>query len=85
MNGLKDIEINVNDIFGEKKKEYNDIPVAFCPRCLSLKIRRTSENEDYCDECGESNIKYTSIEVWMDKAREEFGNNFVIENKYGRI
>ncbi len=72
-------KINIEDIFGEKKKKYNSFPVAFCSRCLSLNIKKTSENEDYCDNCGESIVKYASINAWIDLAKEEYGKEFVIE------
>lgn len=75
---MEELKINIDDIFGEKKKYYNSIPVAYCSQCLSLKIRRTSDNEDYCDECGESNIKYSSIETWSELARQQYGDKFVI-------
>lgn len=81
---MEEIKVNIEDIFGERKKRYNDIPVAFCSRCLSLKIRKTEDNEDYCDDCGETKIRYGSIDAWTDLVKEEKGNNFVIQNKYGR-
>jgi hypothetical protein len=76
--------ININDIFGEKKKHYNSIPVAFCSRCLSLNIRITTDNEDYCDSCGNVDIVYEPIEVWEELAKTKYGEQFVIESKYGR-
>ncbi len=78
------MNINIDDIFGEKRKQYELERVAYCPNCLSLKIMITSENEDYCDDCGETNIKYASIEAWSELAKEEYGDKFVIKNKYGR-
>ncbi len=81
---MEELNINIEDIFGEKKHKYNVIPVAFCNRCLSLKIKKTSDNEDYCDSCGETNIRYGSIEAWEELAKEEYGEKFIVKSKYGR-
>jgi hypothetical protein len=76
------LKLNSNDIFGEKRKTYDDVPVAFCSKCLSLKVLVTSENEDYCDNCGGTEVEYTDIKTWSDMAAKEFGDNFIIKNKF---
>ena len=40
---------------GENIDNYNDIPVAYCKKCLSLRVKvldRNNKEEDYCDEGG---------------------------------
>lgn len=62
-----------------KKKEYEDDPVYYCKRCLSLKIRQMPilENQDYCDECGSTEIETTQIETWCKMYKEKYGHDFV--------
>ena len=43
-----------------KQVEYNNIPVFYCKRCLSLKIRGISDSipdSNYCDSCGSADIE----------------------------
>jgi hypothetical protein len=44
------------------KEAYNNIPVLFCSRCLSLRIRQIDDEIDFCDECGDIDISETHIE-----------------------
>jgi hypothetical protein len=44
--------------------EYNDIPVLFCKKCLSLLIKSDMFIGDYCAECGGTDIGETHIEDW---------------------
>jgi hypothetical protein len=76
--------INIDDIFGERRKYYDSIPVAYCDRCLSLNIRTTIDNEDYCDSCGALEMKYGSIDEWKELAANKYGKEFIIDSKYGR-
>lgn len=83
---MEEINININDIFGEKKQMYNRERVAYCldEDCYSLHILKTPQNEDYCGKCGNTKVGYASIDAWAELARERFGDNYVIKNKYGR-
>lgn len=49
------------------KEYYNKIPVYYCKHCGSLKIVAIQRNniEDYCDDCGGTNIGKVSIEGWL--------------------
>lgn len=53
------------------KEDYNNIPVYYCKECLSLLIRQ-SENMNYCDMCGSTDIEVTTIDLWEE----------LYENKY---
>lgn len=57
------------------KKEYNDIPVYYCKECLSLKIMRVAGMEEacYCDICGCTDIKQSSIEEWEQLYNKKHG------------
>ena len=46
------------------KNEYNNEPVYYCSRCLSLRIREFDTDDLYCDECGNTHIESTNIENW---------------------
>ncbi len=62
--------------------EYDDEPVYYCRRCLSLRIMTMKGCGDYCDRCGGVSIGTTSIhEYERMKARRiaqlnksEYGN-----------
>lgn len=45
--------------------EYDDIPVLYCKRCLSLRILDISriEDSDYCDDCGSTDIGLSLIHI----------------------
>lgn len=54
--------------------EYNNIPVAYCPICLSLAIideNFCGQDVSVCTKCGTTNIRETTIFEWreMYKAR----------------
>ena len=51
---------------------YNDEYVYYCKHCLSLKIR-SAEEQDYCDDCGSTNIEEASIFEWLKK-KENINN-----------
>ena len=60
----------------EKIKEYNEIPVFYCKKCLSLRIRHilSMNNSEYCDECGSTYIEQTSIENWEELFKDKYGH-----------
>lgn len=44
--------------------EFNDIPVVYCKRCLSLFIKEDEFVGDYCVNCGCTDVGSTHIEDW---------------------
>ena len=66
------------------KEEYNEIPVHYCSRCLSLKIRIMGDTEDYCDVCGCTDILTTNINEWEQMYENKYGINFLKEKKNGK-
>lgn len=50
---------------GKKPINYNDIPVYYCRKCLSLLIKQDSVYGDYCPECGGFDIGQAHIEDWL--------------------
>jgi hypothetical protein len=61
------------------KEEYNNIPVHYCKECLSLKVMRVGGMEEacYCDDCGCTDIKQTSIEEWEQLYRKKHGFTYL--------
>ena len=45
----------------KSKEEYNNIPVHYCIKCLSLKILVYDEETSYCDDCGSTDIAEAHI------------------------
>lgn len=46
------------------KDDYNSEPVFYCKNCLSLRVMVLDDNE-YCDECGCTEMESSSIEDWQ--------------------
>lgn len=42
------------------KEDYNNIPIVFCTRCLSLKIV-IIDDMDYCAECSSTSMQEATI------------------------
>jgi len=63
---------------------YDEIPVLYCSRCLSLLIEEDEMMGDYCKECGCTDIKETDIFTWekMHKKKEEL--NYINSLNYGK-
>jgi hypothetical protein len=59
------------------KEEYNNIPVLFCNRCLSLRIRQIDDEIDFCDECGDIDISETHIEKWEIDYEKKYNKKFI--------
>ena len=70
-------------IFDVQSKEdiekYNDEPVFYCRKCLSLKIRNIpgEENSDYCDDCGGTEIGAIDIYNWEYMYKQKYGKSFL--------
>jgi len=57
------------------KEEYNAIPVYYCKLCGSLRIMgEPGVIEDYCDDCGSTDIGKASIEGWLYLQETKFKN-----------
>lgn len=65
----------------QNKDDYNNEPILYCKRCLSLKIRNipTIDNSDYCDNCSSTEIGECSIEEWEKMYQERFGHKYLDE------
>lgn len=64
---------------GDSKEGYNSIPVYYCKKCLSLKIKTVPgmEGLDYCEECGATNVESTDIETWRQQYRDKYGLDYL--------
>lgn len=56
--------------------EYDDEPVVYCKRCLSLAIR-SEEDTDYCDKCGSTEIDEANIFDWEKMYGCKYGGNYL--------
>lgn len=55
------------------KEEYNNIPVYYCKHCGSLRVMAIPGfAEDYCDQCGSTDIGKASIDAWLDLQKNVF-------------
>ena len=69
------------------KEDYNNIPIHFCTNCLSINIRFTDDELDFCDDCGDIDIKTTHVDLWSRLYEEKYGHKFLITTKktnYGK-
>lgn len=63
------------------KEDYDEEPVVFCSKCYSLKIKHDEDiDEDYCGDCGCSDIISSSIEEWENLYSKRYGKKFVEVN-----
>lgn len=67
----------------EEKINYNDEPVFYCKKCLSLKIRVIGDL-DYCGQCGCTDIDKAHIKYWDTLYREKYGKPFINNEENGR-
>lgn len=61
------------------KDNYDDEPVYYCKRCLSLNIKEMPFFKDasYCAECTNTDIGIASIDEWKELYRKKYGHDFV--------
>lgn len=61
--------------------KYNDIPVHYCERCLSLRIRFVQglDDSEYCDHCGSTVIREAHIEDWRQLFKDRYGYDHLEE------
>lgn len=55
----------------DDRNEYDEIPVHYCRRCLSLKVLIDTEFGDYCGDCGSTDIGQIQIEEWETLQKEQ--------------
>ena len=60
--------------------KYDQEPVYYCPRCLSLKIKADIADYCYCDQCGSTRIETTSIFEWEHMYKNRYGLKFLENN-----
>jgi hypothetical protein len=64
------------------RDEYENEPVHYCGKCLSLNIKHFSEiNLDVCIECGDSETKKAPPEIWNKLYTDLYGDSFLDINK----
>ena len=63
--------------------EYNNIPVEYCPVCLSLDIRNVEDIDDleYCTDCGNTTTETTTIFEWREMFLRRYGHYPEVEPK----
>ena len=67
------------------KEEYNDIPVLYCGRCLSLRVMNDEVMGDYCPDCGSTDIREAHIEEWEKLVKEKNQDKSLPKNfTYGK-
>lgn len=61
------------------KDDYNDDPVYYCKRCLSLNIKDMPFSKDicYCADCTNADIGTTSIEEWLEMYKKKYGHEHI--------
>lgn len=59
-----------------KVENYDNIPVTYCKKCLSLKIITLNDEVDYCDDCGNTDMGITDIHSWRRMYKETYGKDF---------
>lgn len=61
------------------KESYDDEPVYYCKRCLSLNICQMPmvESMCYCGNCGTTEIAETSFEEWDEMFVEKYGHHYI--------
>ncbi len=59
--------------------DYDDEPVYYCKRCLSLNIRQIPmlEGQYYCAECGTVELDTATIDEWKELYRKKYGKDYI--------
>lgn len=65
--------VNQESNYHYTKEDYNKLPVYYCKNCGSLKIMTMPGlSDDYCDDCGSTNIGKANIEIWLELQKTVF-------------
>lgn len=68
----------LNETFRELvNAEYNEEPVHYCKRCLSLNIRVDENGEEFCENCTSTNIVEADIFDWENLYEQTYGQSFL--------
>jgi len=61
------------------KEEYNEVPLYYCKRCLSLHILRMDEigGIDYCVKCGGTEIGVSLLPDWEVLYEDKYGKKLI--------
>lgn len=72
-------KLNTDNLHNDYNNDYNAEPVLYCSHCLSLKVLNVPymPDSDYCDECGSTDIKETSIENWETLYKNKYGHKYI--------
>lgn len=62
----------------DKRIEYNNEPVYYCSKCLSLRVKVIGDLE-YCDKCGSTEIDSCHIKHWERVYKARYGKSFIQE------
>lgn len=73
----------MNNTEKDEKNIYDEEPVYYCKRCLSLNIRSLPMigNQDYCEECGAIDIGTTEIDNWNKMYEAKYGHPYIIKKE----
>lgn len=65
----------------KKIARYNEEPVFYCKRCLSLRIMNIPkvEDSDFCDTCNGTDIGQATIEEWEKMYEEKYHHKYLEE------
>lgn len=63
----------------QNRDPYDEEPVYYCKRCLSLNIRQLIgvAGMDYCEDCGAVDIGTADIEEWEELYKQKYGIPFL--------
>lgn len=76
------MSLNLDTIIDQESPEqdYNDIPVEYCTKCLSLRIiNYQGRVKSYCEECGNVETATTHIDNWEEMYKKRYGIAFIPE------
>lgn len=64
------------------QESYDDEPVFYCKRCLSLNIKQMPiTDQEYCGECGSADIATIGIDEWNLMYREKYGHDYIVKRE----
>lgn len=61
----------------KEREEYNSEPVWYCKDCLSLKIINLTEDQCFCDTCGNMDVDQTTIEEWEKLYENKYKHKYI--------
>ena len=68
----------------DNKEQYNEEPVYYCKRCLSLNIKEMPfmPGQDYCEDCGTVEVGTIGIDEWNKMYEKRYGHKYIIKKVY---